>query len=192
MRDQTNSRTFGSWNAIDLTGSRKRTWTIIGLAPKRHNGGNLAWYARCDCGRQKIVTSNNWGRGSGTRCSICEPRKTYNQLPDGESSFNTLYYGYVIRAEKRGLEWNLSREQFRGITVRECLYCGKPPSQVRNNTRGTPGYQYTGVDRLDPLLGYTVENVVPCCGACNRAKSDLTLGQWRAHVQRLAGRLGSW
>jgi hypothetical protein len=181
-----------SWNALDLTGDRKRTWTIIGPAPRRPKGGNLPWIARCDCGREKVITSNNWRSGSSTRCAACEVRKNYNQLPDGESSFNTLYSDYVLRAQKRELPWCLTRDAFRALTILPCTYCGKPPSQCRNNTRGTRGYTYTGIDRIDSMLGYTVENTVPCCKACNRAKSDLTLDEWREQIRRLADRLGTW
>lgn len=28
-----------------------------------------------------------------------------------------------------------------------------------------------GLDRIDPLKGYTLDNVVPCCTACNRIKN---------------------
>ena len=33
-------------------------------------------------------------------------------------------------------------------------------------------FRYTGLDRINSELGYTVENIQPCCKWCNMAKSD--------------------
>jgi len=32
-------------------------------------------------------------------------------------------------------------------------------------------YIYNGLDRADNSKGYELDNVVPCCGRCNRAKN---------------------
>ena len=46
-------------------------------------------------------------------------------------------------------------------------------------------YTYNGIDRLDNSLGYTLDNVVASCWDCNRAKQDLTVGDFLIWVLRV-------
>ena len=44
---------------------------------------------------------------------------------------------------------------------------------------------YNGIDRIDSTKGYFNDNVVSCCKVCNRAKSNLSLEdfkQWAANL----------
>lgn len=59
----------------------------------------------------------------------------------------------------RGLEYNLNPEFMREFYVKPCAYCG-----------ATGAVQ---MDRCNPGLGYTADNVLPACERCNRLKSDL-------------------
>ena len=38
---------------------------------------------------------------------------------------------------------------------------------------------------MDSNLGYSPENAVPCCTPCNKAKGDMTYGEFMAWVARL-------
>jgi hypothetical protein len=68
-----------------------------------------------------------------------------------------------VEARQRGLPVELTLEQYTDLmTGGRCEYCGGAP----------PGTGH-GVDRKDPVLGYTVTNVVVACDPCNRIKSDL-------------------
>jgi hypothetical protein len=71
-------------------------------------------------------------------------------------------------ATKRRLEFALSDEEVLAMFGQPCHYCGLASS---------PDY-LTGVDRKDNALGYTVDNCVPCCATCNRAKMCLTDGDF--------------
>jgi hypothetical protein len=56
-----------------------------------------------------------------------------------------------------------------------CSYCGGPLP-----TAGA------GLDRLDNSKGYDLDNVVPCCGDCNRLRGDrLTPEETRVAVQAI-------
>ncbi len=166
---------------------RKGTWTIIELHTSTKPGA-VTWLARCDCGQERAIRASNWRAKDAPRCKCSPKPANYNQLPEGEASFNVLFSGYVLKAKKREISFDLSVEAFRTLTKQPCTYCGKPPSQRRKTTSGTP-YIYTGVDRIDPRLGYTNSNVVPCCGVCNRSKSDLPFDEWREHIRVLYERL---
>jgi 5-methylcytosine-specific restriction endonuclease McrA len=65
------------------------------------------------------------------------------------------------KARSRKIEWNLTRSQYLELIVKACHYCRLPFS-----SKGI------GLDRLNNDGGYTIENVVPCCAACNYARGD--------------------
>lgn len=46
-------------------------------------------------------------------------------------------------------------------------------------------FMYTGLDRRDSSRGYDLDNVVPCCRACNVAKNDMTVDEFRAWLLRV-------
>ncbi len=60
----------------------------------------------------------------------------------------------------KSLEWTLTFEAYVAITSQPCYYCrgSLPPTG--------------GLDRIDNTLGYTKENVLPCCTTCNRIRSN--------------------
>lgn len=82
-----------------------------------------------------------------------------NILKDYDS---VSYIAYKIRANKKNLPFELSKNQFNEIKKLDCYICGKPTIIGHNN----------GIDRFDNNKGYVKDNVVPCCGQCNRMKRN--------------------
>jgi 5-methylcytosine-specific restriction endonuclease McrA len=130
----------------------------------------------------------------GTNCSVPVVAKpsARTALPSGESSFRALYANYRTAAIRRDIPFDLSMDDFRQLTTRQCFYCGARPSNVKRHTRGSYGaYIYSGVDRADNSLGYQPENCRPCCRDCNIAKSDLSEDEflsWALRVNDIAAR----
>lgn len=60
-------------------------------------------------------------------------------------------------AKARNLDWDLTLNQYYCLIKQTCFYCNERIQKT--------GY---GLDRKDSLKGYTKENVVPCCGDCNK------------------------
>jgi len=115
--------------------------------------------------------------------------KPGNLLPPGVSAFNRLFRDYKIKAKKRNLPFELSKEYFEKITKYNCYYCGKEPSQVRythvhHGVYSIP-YTYNGIDRIDSSKGYTEDNVVPCCGRCNEGKMSQTKEDFLYWIKRV-------
>lgn len=107
--------------------------------------------------------------------------------------FSHLYKRYQRRAEQKGRSFELTQAEFRAITKMDCHYCGKPPAQAYNRysnkrvhllIKNQP-YVYNGIDRVSSDLGYTLENVVPCCGTCNKMKLDMTVGEFHEQIQKI-------
>lgn len=92
---------------------------------------------------------------------------------------------YKSNAKRRGLELTLTVNDFKELIYKSCVYCGAAASNLikpRRAQRRKP-VKYNGLDRVDNSLGYTKENVVTCCGACNIAKNDRSEAEFLAWIE---------
>lgn len=163
---------------VDKTGKRYGKLTVT----KLHHidkGGYSNWVCQCDCGNTKILPSSQLWKKGVTSCG-CRAR-----LPKGEGAFNQVFGHYRRQAKKRGVDWNLDKDEFRKITKRDCFYCGKPPSQKGGGNKNNGFYIYNGVDRIDSQKGYDLENAVSCCGECNRAKNNMSIENFRNMIESI-------
>ena len=92
---------------------------------------------------------------------------------------------YKKTAKRRGHNWDLTEEQFKKITQKDCYYCGAKPNNITKYPNCNGIYIYNGIDRIDNTKGYTIDNVVPCCKYCNMAKNILTLQKFTEWVKRI-------
>jgi len=65
-------------------------------------------------------------------------------------------------AKKRGINFNLTFEQFESIINKPCFYC--------DNLLCKNSETAFGLDRIDNLKGYAFDNIVSCCKICNMIK----------------------
>lgn len=120
----------------------------------------------------------------------------------GTASYSTLFDTYRRTAELRGLEFSLSREEHKNIIGRNCYYCNTPPPAfncyvkadhtirrngklTRQSTVDLAWIRANGIDRFDNSRGYTINNSVPCCADCNRAKWEMTALDYISHCQKV-------
>jgi len=113
-------------------------------------------------------------------CKECQKKnkQTYKQTHAKEirkynRSAPCRYSKYKDGAKRKGLEFNLTLEQFEKITFQICCYCGKYAENKK----------YCGVDRVDNDIGYKLNNCVPCCEVCNMMKRELTKKKFLDHVR---------
>jgi len=71
----------------------------------------------------------------------------------------------------RGINFDLTFEQFSTLINSSCDYCGKP------NCRG--------IDRVNSSNSYTRDNCVPCCKICNQMKNSMTLEEFLDHISQV-------
>jgi hypothetical protein len=156
---------------IDETGKR------YGKLKVMHRSENTPldqtrWSCICDCGKELVVNGTSLRQKKTISCGCSKIERWL--LPKSVAAFNKLFYMYKYAAKRRGLEFNLSENEFRKITKQHCHYCGATPSAVFKTQSDLSGtYTYNGIDRKDSSIGYTLENCVPCCSLCNTAKMDL-------------------
>lgn len=70
----------------------------------------------------------------------------------------------VRSAVKRGKSWDITPDDYEYLASQPCDECGGPTGKS------------VGLDRLDHDLGYSVDNVRPCCGPCNLRRGRRPIG----------------
>lgn len=158
-------------------------------------GKNKVWDCICKCGNKKRF----WKFSAITRQKTCGCGiDSVGLLAKQSRSMKSRMNGYKNGAKKRNFEWLLSYEDFVKISTRPCFYCGSEPfkwdcmtnspSLQKNSPNVNPKdyeIRFTGIDRYDSKLGYTIQNSVPCCKNCNRAKSDLQFDDFKEHINKI-------
>lgn len=154
---------------IDITGQKFDRLTAVSYADGK-------WRCECSCGSSKTTYARHCDLQSGIRKSCgC----ITNAVSGESAAFNIVYHTYKDSASRRGLVFDLPRSTFDTLIRYKCHYCGDPPRsrpieiQYKAAHPEPVHIAYTGIDRKNPSIGYTVDNCVSCCTADNRAKGDM-------------------
>src|SRR3990167_6506916 len=124
-----------------------RTWYMKNKAES--NARSCVW-------REKNIeaskeSSRNWYRENKAKAR--ESIKAWRK----KNPERVAFMAYKRGAKERGIEFNLTRDEFMSFWQKPCHYTGRPIAKI-------------GVDRIDSEKGYSPENVVPCCYEVNIAK----------------------
>lgn len=181
----------------DLTGQRFGKLEVIKFVPDETKISK--WLCKCDCENEKIIGINQIKFGTTKSCGCLKKEQhnlqknrktflignTYNRGIKNESCFNILFNNYKYNAKKRNYEFLLSKEEFRILTSQNCIYCGIKPLNIIKSKTCYGEYIYNGIDRIDNNIGYTTDNVVPCCEICNIMKMALSQEEFLNHIKRI-------
>lgn len=121
-----------------------------------------------DC-KEKYSISEFYSNGRGglrPRCKKCHIKRFKRDSP------LERWKKYARDAKKRGIEFDLSEEEFASFSETSCFYCGNDIDKIR-------------LDRIDNNLGYNILNVVSCCRLCNLFKYTLTEEVFLKHVEEI-------
>ena len=114
--------------------------------------------SRCDIQKPSCeFKKRNDGRWSYV-CRECKEKRFEIGRDTPKSSFRRC----KATAAYRKLSWSLTFEQFIELRSKPCHYCTFP-IQISSGV---------GIDRVDHLKGYEIDNVVSCCPQCNICKGD--------------------
>lgn len=86
-------------------------------------------------------------------------------------------YEYKKRANKQGVTYELTKEDFDILIKGDCNYCKRSPTT------------WFGIDKVIPSQGYTNENAVSCCWDCNLDKLDDGVDSMMKRNERIAYRV---
>jgi len=175
---------------IDLTGQQFGIWYVMEQAPRRDN--KTRWLCECQaCGAQRSLRSTTLRRSVYAACDGRHLERLSHSTPSprikpaGYAAATERFNGYKSISQRRGVSFEISRQQFMELTQQDCHYCGTKPSQRFTRRHYNGSFVYNGIDRKDSAQGYTSENCVPCCGLCNTMKQDLPYENFLAHIAQI-------
>ena len=156
------------------------------------------WECKCDCG--EVFTSREHKLTTRFGCQSCTNKKTSAETALKKSNGvthvglkNRLFKEYKAGACKRGLEFDLTFEQFISLIEGNCVYCGEAPRiyeyQKQYMQRAHEPWCHNGVDRVDTTKGYTIDNCVSCCTSCNYAKHMMSVDEYKAFITKVYNHL---
>ena len=153
-----------------------------------HVLGNTRYYkvVCTKCGTESIKSYHNILSGNES----CRKCKGNSRTPTLQAPRNRLYDQYIRHAYERGLEFNLTDEEFDDLIFSNCHYCNSEPSSATylNSDRlnkTNQEFKNNGIDRIDSSKGYTIDNCVPCCPICNRMKLNYSLDLFKSHISKI-------
>lgn len=150
-------------------------------------------YFTCTCSICNNTVNKTWNDLNTSLNKFCNNCRTSPILkPKGEAAFNRLLGIYKDSAKRRGLKWELTKEQFKNLTSSNCHYCGTPPEQIVKGANSIKGkyklngqYLNNGVDRKDSKKSYQIDNCVSCCKYCNIGKNDQSYKDYLDRIKRI-------
>jgi hypothetical protein len=152
---------------------------------------------RCSCGKKFTtgLTHVNTGKTQSCGCLRCrikgggyKKRLPFAIKRRGDPI--TVYLKEIFtatseNAKRRQLDFKLVVEEFKSIVTLPCHYCGAMP-RLHNRQGSYQGpFAWNGIDRKDNDIGYVSGNCVPCCSACNSAKSKLSKDEFLDLVRKI-------
>jgi hypothetical protein len=168
--------------------------TVIADTNKINKHKRKIWLLQCSCGNKVELDYNRFNSGKTKSCG-CLQQEFYKtkliflnpQNHQGKpiSKFNQLVRSYKASAKKRNLEFNLTNDEIKAIVTKPCYYCNFFPYKEHNQNPYQYVDLYNGIDRKDNDKGYILDNCIPSCTICNRAKNDLTYSEFLEWIKRL-------
>ena len=172
---------------LDLTGQRFGRLLVTGYGTSKVSAAGkktAMWNVLCECGTSKQVSAGNLRHRSVESCG-CRRKEGLNKKEYGVASFNSKLSIYKNGAKKRNLSFELTKEQFKEICQKPCVYCGSTNATEHQANHCNGPFISNGIDRVNSSLGYTIDNSVSCCSTCNRMKMDHSLDFFIEHMQKV-------
>lgn len=146
-------------------------------------------HMECDCGHQYRLKLTNTLKNDGNfMCRQCYAERDAANF-DSHWGYKAAYSRIKKDARAAGREFEIEIEEFRYLCQQNCYYCGGQPNNLityRGQNSFTFRYfVYSGLDRINNDIGYTRQNVVPCCIICNRAKNSMPFKEFIDWLSRL-------
>lgn len=177
-----------------------------GTTGKKASDGSIIYLFECPyCGKDFESTKQNLKPKTGRKfgkdhcgCQTYTRRATRvgippsNKLSDLERTVSQIVQSYSASAKVKGLSFALDKEFITSIVFKNCFYCGCVPNSVKTLGQGKwkrNSLPTNGIDKLNSDIGYTEENVVPCCTECNYFKSNISFENFCLKVHTISDNL---
>lgn len=114
-----NNRIKNSLLNTDIVGERFGDLVVKRRYRDNSNNTNLLWECKCSCGNTRIIRLYDLLSGKSTSCGCKRQRTLVRNNNNGilyPHSFGSIFYSYRKMAEKRGLDFILTKQQVLHLT----------------------------------------------------------------------------
>lgn len=147
-------------NAIRVDEYLPKSRVLSGRTPIR------TYIFQCVCGKE-VKSRNSYLKRHSGKCRKCNGKEILKTkaIPVIRLRPYESIYNYLKSQDKK---CDISYEDFVGFAgITECHYCGENITWKEHGQAST-----INLDRKDNRLPHIKENLVVCCGDCNRTKGD--------------------
>jgi hypothetical protein len=147
--------------------------TVLSRGSK-NKSGNYRWWCQCSCGSKPKEVNGSQLTSHNTKSCGCLVKKR---------PYEWVYSYLLLIAKRKHNKVSFDYEHFLSFTkIKSCYYCGGPVEWNAhcNNARSVP-MRYN-LDRVNNDKPYNLENVVVCCGLCNKIKGTKTPDEFKKVV----------
>lgn len=173
---------------IDLIGTTFGYLKVINRKTiNKKNKIRTYWVCECICGTMHEVEHGALKRGNVKSCGCKTKEIISKKLKKGSYHANMVvaFHNCVNSATQRGYTWEINIETFHLLSQKTCFYCDILPNNISNSRKTCEPFKYNGLDRINNLIGYTIDNVVPCCKECNLGKGVQSQKEFFERVRRI-------
>ena len=171
-----------------LSSGRKDSTPFNGLDRQNNNQGYISENTvtccyRCNYskGKSSLSIFMSWAlRFGGGGFTVSEK---FDDLAAAKNAYSI----YKHIAKKKNLDFQLQFADFLALIRSPCAYCGTDPHRIWKV--GSAHFTCNGIDRIENVQGYTLENSAPCCSECNYAKRGMSVEEFKTWTGCLAAHL---
>lgn len=163
-------------NYINLTNGVLTCIKDLGIQQVNGKSKHLIEVICSRCGNVSVIradriVSKNYTPQSCTYCVNSLQKEIADNKYLDSRHFRRRKSSILGNAKSRGIKVDLSDSEINTLLNSSCYYCGKGRAD--------------GIDRVDSNKSYTIDNVVPCCGICNRMKNKFSLNLFIEQIDRI-------
>lgn len=183
---------------IDLTGQKFGKLTVLRYDHTEKPRGTAFFQCLCDCGNMVFVASGHLKNKHTQSCGCLQ--KEIAILNSKGNTWGRKYEESKMASAKSvwlvSYKDGCSFEKFLELSQQQCYYCGILPSNSFNKYLTKEGkltnedvslewamqanFTYNGLDRINPSLNHSEDNIVPCCIVCNIAKHNMSIDTFKS------------
>lgn len=149
------------------------TQSVLDKRRLRAAGLRRCYVCRSELPLESFPLNKSHSTGRGYMCGNCkhidDKTRPVTKVRKYKRTTTGRYASLKVSAKRRGLQFALGLEAFLELVSKPCVYCFDAGR--------------VGLDRIDNSLGYSADNVLPCCARCNRVRNNyFSVDEMHKHI----------
>lgn len=151
----------------------------------RKNDTAAYWLCLCSCGKEVIIRGYSLKIGKTKSCGCLSKECSHlSEFKIPKYSHEDVVLKKIWKRKNRYVK--IPFKKFTQLIQQSCYYCNSEPSLYQQSIRKeSKKIYYNTLDRIDSTKDHILENVVPCCLTCNRAKLTRSIDQFKEYIFKL-------